>query len=651
MGICTRYLPFLLALNKTSREYCQKYLWIKNFICYFDVSMDMKHVFLLGALLLSAFLMGQDKPMTADKIRKISNLASKYHHTGEYQKAAKMYKKLYINNTRSDNYLMSYLESLLNGKEYEKVLSEVNKEIKKRPHASQLYVYYARACDALGRDDEEEAYYMKAIDKLGKNGQAIMQTAQAFVKSSNMELAIKTYQKGNEIFNQPNYFAYQLAELYRMTGQTEAMIDHYLRTLSSKKGSYYLQRLFTLFQTHLSKEEILSVRKAVYAKLQDENPDPQYYEMLEWTFLHLKEYKKALRQARSTDRRMNANGAKVMKMGRIAFNDKDYETAQDAFQYILKTYGTSSQYYLSASNGLISILKTQILDKPGQKDEALVDSLLHSYEKVFQNRGKNRETAKMMVDYANALALIKNDTKEAKYVLQEVIDLGDVKKEVKASAKIDLADYLLIDGDRWESTLLYSQVDKELQEAELGETARYRNAMLSYYNGDFEWAQEQFDVLKRSTSRLISNDAIDMSVFIQDNLGLDTTAIPLEYFSESDLLIFQNKHAEAFEKLDSIEMLYPEHGLLDDILYRKANMHKQMGNYDEAVQAYTTVIEKYKDEIKADNSLFELAQLYEEVLDKKEEAKKLYEKLFLDYTMSTLTVEARKRFRALRKEI
>jgi hypothetical protein len=52
-------------------------------------------------------------------------------------------------------------------------------------------------------------------------------------------------------------------------------------------------------------------------------------------------------------------------------------------------------------------------------------------------------------------------------------------------------------------------VDKEEKESPLGEEARFRNAKLSYYKGDFDWAQEQLKVLKASTSELISNDAIE----------------------------------------------------------------------------------------------------------------------------------------------
>ncbi|MFN8333116.1 MAG: hypothetical protein U0T81_18205 [Saprospiraceae bacterium] len=80
--------------------------------------------------------------------------------------------------------------------------------------------------------------------------------------------------------------------------------------------------------------------------------------------------------------------------------------------------------------------------------------------------------------------------------------------------------------------MLYSQVDKDFLEDEISELARYKNARLSYFAGDFNWAQEQFDILKQATSRLISNDAIDMSVFILDNINQDTLGLALSQYSK-----------------------------------------------------------------------------------------------------------------------
>ncbi|MBK9733638.1 MAG: hypothetical protein IPO92_01195 [Saprospiraceae bacterium] len=253
-----------------------------------------------------------------------------------------------------------------------------------------------------------------------------------------------------------------------------------------------------------------------------------------------------------------------------------------------------------------------------------------------------------MQEFADFEALFINDLDTAIVILEELRQFGGLQPEMVAKAKLSLGDYYLMNGERWEASLLFSQVDKDFKEGYMGELARYRNAKLSYYSGDFEWAQEQFKILKGATSKLISNDAIDMSVFILDNLGMDTTEVTLKMFAEADLLTFQNKFVEALKKLDSIKLIFPEHSLEDDVLYSKAQIYKKERKTDLVVEMYQKIIDNFNDEIRADNAIFELAELYEEVLLNPEKAKVLYEKLFVDYSGSTFAVEARKRYRRLR---
>jgi TolA-binding protein len=229
-----------------------------------------------------------------------------------------------------------------------------------------------------------------------------------------------------------------------------------------------------------------------------------------------------------------------------------------------------------------------------------------------------------------------------------MVNLPGVNQYLKAEGKIQLANYYLMQGEQWEATLLYSQVDKEFKDDLLGQKARFSNAKLSYYVGDFQWAQTQFDVLKASTSKLIANDALDLSVFIMDNLGLDTIATPLEIYAQSELLVFQNRFEDALKLWKSIETDFPGHSLADDILYLKAQMYLQQRAYEEAAAMYQKIVDDYGDEIRADNALFALAKLYENQLQDVDKAQELYERLFIDFSNSTLAVEARKRFRILR---
>ncbi|MCB0567063.1 MAG: tetratricopeptide repeat protein, partial [Phaeodactylibacter sp.] len=171
---------------------------------------------------------------------------------------------------------------------------------------------------------------------------------------------------------------------------------------------------------------------------------------------------------------------------------------------------------------------------------------------------------------------------------------------------------------------------------------------LSYYTGDFQWAQAQFDILKASTSKFIANDALDLSVFIMDNLGLDTTAEALQLYADAELLVFQNRFDDAFNKLDSLQERFPEHSLNDDLYYLEAQIYKKKRDYEKAASLLQKIIDNHKEEIRADNALFELAGLYENQLKDLEKAKALYETLFIDYSGSTFAVEARKRYRILR---
>ena len=200
----------------------------------------------------------------------------------------------------------------------------------------------------------------------------------------------------------------------------------------------------------------------------------------------------------------------------------------------------------------------------------------------------------------------------------------------------------------WEYTLLYSQVEKKFKEDILGHEALFRNARLSYFRGDFKWAQSQFDVLKASTSRLIANDALDLSVFIMDNLGLDTSALALQTYADAELLVFQNKFEDSFTKLDELKTNFPGHELEDDIVYLKSNIYVKLRRYDEAVAGYQYILDNYPESIRLDNSLWKLANLYENQLDDKTKAQELYETLFIDYSGSILAVEARKKYRELR---
>ena len=87
--------------------------------------------------------------------------------------------------------------------------------------------------------------------------------------------------------------------------------------------------------------------------------------------------------------------------------------------------------------------------------------------------------------------------------------------------------------------MIFSQIVLDFKDDSLGHDAKFRNARISYYTGDFAWAQTQLDALKASTSKLISNDAIDLSLPQQTTLiWIQSLAYEIK---PSDLLIMQRR--------------------------------------------------------------------------------------------------------------
>jgi tetratricopeptide (TPR) repeat protein len=599
----------------------------------------IKRICLTAAVLLCilAQTVGQD-----------SRLANQYYRSGEYEKAAQLFKKLYEKNRRQTTYFTYYINSLLEIEAYKEAETSIKGAIKQQPGDLDFYVSYGNLYEKQFDQEKADQQYRVAISKLGNNPGQIQKLGNAFRQLAKYDLAIEAYEKGQAIVGEKYDFSTSLAALYQQKGEYKPMIKYYLDGIDR-----YEQRLASLENTFirvLPEEYYDELQSQLYTRIQDQKEgeeQPLYTELLEWTFIHRKQYDKALRQARAMDRKYDENGGRVYDVAQIAANDNDFDTALKGYEYITTQHGPNTSYYLEAKLGFLNTKRKQIIRKVDYTTEDL-RVLEGEYVSFLNEFGKNTETAKLIKQLAYLQAYYLDDITGAIGLLEEVKDYAGLADHEVADAKLELGDLYLISGDIWESTLLYSQVDKKYKEGALGEKARYKNARLSYFNGDFEWAQAQFDILKSATTRLISNDAIDMSVFITDNMGLDTTDVPLKMYADSELLLFQSKYDESLARLDEIKETFPEHSLTDDILYLKAQIYTSRREYDKAVALYETIIEKYPEEIRADNSLFELAELYEQKLANPEKAKELYKQLYVDFSASTLATEARKRFRILR---
>ena len=578
-----------------------------------------------------------------------AQLAAQFYQNKEFDKALDYYEKLY-NKKSPQEFYAPYLNCLLELKEYKKAEKIVKKQIKQNPdnlsYNVDLGIVYLKSAEPIKAREEWE----KAI-KLIKYDDQVFLLANTFIAKKEYDFAISTYSKGRKI-TQNNYpFNFELADVYKLKGDRTKMINEYLDALEI--GDSYIQTVQNALQTSFGndadKEQNDLIKRELLKRIQRFPDKTIYSELLIWMQLQLKDYEGAFVQGKALDKRKKEEGARVMGLATLFAQNENYDLASKAYQFVIDK-GKGNYYYTNARMELLNVSYLKIT-KTGNYTVADLTELEKNYAIAIKELGKSAETSSLLKSYAHLLAFYLNKSDAAIAVLEETIVLPQLSAVTQAECKLELGDILLMTGDIWEASLRYSQVEKAFKYDVIGQEAKYRVAKISYYTGDFKWAQAQLDVLKGATSKLISNDAMYLSLLISDATAEDTNAVPLLIFARTDLLAFQNKDELAIQALDSINALFPNHVLADDILYKKAQIELKHGKYTEAGKYYEAIIKDYAEGILGDDATFKLADINETKLKNIDKAKELYQQLMEKYPGSLYVVEARKRYRVLRGDI
>lgn len=596
---------------------------------------------LLYTLLLPIFLLLAAP--TAQAQQQDLELAREYFTQGDYAKAEALYGKL-INDQRLFHVVYpDYLKTLLAQRDYKEAEKLVKKTMKRYPENPSYEIDLGLVYQASGDKASAEKQFDKLLESI-KLPEVIV-VANVFMQHDLFDYAEKAYLRGRQLGNDPNAYNRPLITLYAYRQKTDKLIPEVLNLIQENESElgYVQSRL----QNSLQEEKNANLLENELILRVQQNPNRlAYNEMLIWLYIQRKDFYSALMQARAVDKRTRSGGIRVMDLGAISLKNDDYQGAIEAYQYIVEEY-PEGPYYLAARQRLIHAREAQV-QHTFPVDRVKIQALIADYEALLNEVGRRPETAEVLQHMASLHAFYLDDKDKAIALLQEAIRMPRVNPALVAESKLTLGDIYLLKGEPWESTLLYSQVEKEQKETPIGHEAKLRNARLNYYNGDFELAQAHLDILKLATSREIANDAMDLSLLITDNTGLDTSAVAMQEYAAIDLLIFQNKVQEALTALDALLQKYPGHSLTDEIYFQKAKLYERIGDFGKAVESLQQIVNNPQYDILSDDALYLMGRIYEENLKNQDKAQQLYNDLLVKHQGSIYTAEARKRFRKLR---
>ena len=574
-------------------------------------------------------------------------LAQYYFDEGSFEQA-KLYLEVLWKKNKTNQVYDLYYGTLLGLNDFESAKDLVESRMKNRQARSQGYVDLGKLYLHFGKRDEAMVAFRSALDNLEPGRGYAIQLANAFTNLNELDLAYEVYRKA--LAQGVTDLDMQLANLQGLRGDFPAMVDAYLAVVQAQPAQ--LRNVTSAFERSLriadnpDLGDMLLVRLTAAAR---RAPDqPVLDELFLWYFSALKDFPNALLHARALDRRLGENGARLMELAATATENGDDATARACFEAVAAK-GLDNPFYYTARTEAFEV-QLRAVESARPVDRAAAASLRAAYRTAVDELGVRPETASLVRDLAHLEAFLLGETAPAIARLTALLETPALYDRVAAECKLELADIYVFAGEVWDAALLYGQVDLDYKDDPLGHEARYRNARISYFTGDFEWAQTQLDALKASTSKLISNNAIDLSLLISDNFALDTITAPMELFASADLLALQHRYDDSRALLDSLSAAWPGHALADEILWRRAELAFAEGRDTAAIPFLEEIIALHFTDILADDALFRLAVLREDFLGERDAALALYERLLFEVPGSLHVVEARRRFRALRGE-
>ena len=457
-----------------------------------------------------------------------AQLAFRYYQNKEFEKAATLYEKLYRQNGYKNN-RDYYLRCLSELKEFDTAEKFLKKEIKKNANDFYLMIDLGMVYQQTNRFKDAIAEFDKVVEIVKLNRNNINAAAAVFTGYRQYEYAEKVYLEG---VKNTNYdYTMELGNLFYVQRDYPKMMSYYLDYLEEYPQNLNViqSRLQYVMTNDIDQSIDDIVETSVMDRIQKKPQVEVYSQLIIWQYTQTGRFRLALNQLFAIDKRNKKSESDILNYGIILFENLEYDLALEAFNYIMNK-GTDNAYYSSAYVESLNVLyvKTLNQEKPSKDELTQLRNKLEESLKVLPRK----ETYKIIYAIINLDAFYLNNYDSAINLAVKSIEDNRFITEQTLTLKLLLADIYFLSENTWEAILTYAEVEKAAPERPIGHEARFRKAKLAYYTGQFKWAQAQLDVLKASTSKLIANDAMELSMFISDNYNLDTTETTMQILPE-----------------------------------------------------------------------------------------------------------------------
>jgi TolA-binding protein len=354
---------------------------------------------------------------------------------------------------------------------------------------------------------------------------------------------------------------------------------------------------------------------------------------------------------RALDRLQQTSGGRLYTFARKAADADRFEVATTAFETILSRY-PDAEVAPKARRALGDAYR-RWADRDGAASglaptpSARHDSARRAYRSFLEAHPSHAAVPEVLADLGTLQLDVYGDLDAAQATLERVVS-SHPSTTAANRARYDLGRLALMRGDLERARLLFARLADRVRSGDLADRARFELALLPFYQGQFEAARTRAEAAGADPSADVTNDAIELSVLIQENRGPDSLNAPLRHYAAAKLRMRQRRYDAALARLDTLLRAHGRHALADQARFQRARVHLARGDTTAARESFRELPRRHPRSPYADRSLFRRARLHE-AQGQSQRAITLYDRLLTQYPKSLLAADARSRLRTLRR--
>ena len=378
--------------------------------------------------------------------------------------------------------------------------------------------------------------------------------------------------------------AYERALLHAQLGQYELQYQAYLQALQQNRG--YLTTIEAKIAQNLSFDESgmhsQTVKKVLLDALK-RGANPLFEQLYLFVLRQEGNFTQAITYLKASSKQGPLAVEPLIEIAQECVELGEHELAQDALEFLLSN-AEELRYVGRLEFVLVQLAKSYAASNLNDEFQQLSSQYpMGSQRGVFQwELYRESQKFKALPKASEALSAYSEN-------LAQLRDMYPAGKQ-RGLVYLAEADAKRSYGQFDEALMDYARAEQLLGDSEEGDEARLEKALCALYRGDITWAKTQLEVLLKSTSKIIANDAMEYALLISANSVEDTLMEGLQLMKEALLLEAQWEYGQALEQYENLLNVLIAHELYDDLLLRLGRLHAHLGQYAQA-RAYFIQLE------------------------------------------------------------